>query len=141
MLEFYSTYFLPTSSTRARISVHLHARGAAERDSKVATALERAGHADVPEDKRSSLEQVEEYLKSKQLSEKDVASVVSEVKEIGLVQKAPVSETAAETNGTTAVESAVEIKDVRRYKASLSASSGPRAVKDVSEFEETDSKL
>lgn len=141
MLEFYRTYLLPSSTTRARLSVHLHARGAAERALKIAKALESSGLSDVPEGSRQSIEQLEAYLQKNKLDDEKLAAIVSEVKELGLVQKAPVIENGAEVDGPSAVETAVEIEDVRRYKASLPASSGPRAFKDVSEFEETDPKL
>lgn len=57
----------------------------------------------------------------------------------------PKSEEGATTNGEEAVPSngtvPVVIKDVRDFKAGLVASAGARPVKDLSEFEEIDSKL
>lgn len=44
-------------------------------------------------------------------------------------------------NGISAVASAEEITDVRVFKASLTASSGARPAKDLSEYEDTDAKL
>ncbi|RTE67947.1 hypothetical protein BHE90_017676, partial [Fusarium euwallaceae] len=41
----------------------------------------------------------------------------------------------------SAISTAVEITDVRVFKANLPASSGARPVKDVSEYEDTDAKL
>ncbi|RSL79660.1 hypothetical protein CDV31_017186, partial [Fusarium ambrosium] len=41
----------------------------------------------------------------------------------------------------SAMSTAVEITDVRVFKANLPASSGARPVKDVSEYEDTDVKL
>lgn len=142
MQELYNTYFNPASDRRARISVHLHARGAVELDTKIVDLLQKLDLNEVPVDKRQSLDQLEGYLKDEQkLSADKTTTLISEAKELGLKQAAPDAEPPATTNGVSAVESAVEITDVRLYKASLQASVGARPVKDLSEYEETDAKL
>ncbi|OAA74612.1 a-pheromone processing metallopeptidase Ste23 [Akanthomyces lecanii RCEF 1005] len=144
MIDFYNKHFHPSSNSRARISVHLHARGAVERDSKVVAALEQAGFADVPEQDRKSLDLVKAHLQAKHKpSNADLDSVVASIKELGLVQTAHPEDDAeaVASGGQCAVDTAQEIKDVRLYKSGLLASSGARPVKHLSEFEDTDSKL
>ena len=46
-----------------------------------------------------------------------------------------------EPSAGDAVATAQEVTDVRLYKAGLTASSGARPVKDISEYEDTDAKL
>lgn len=122
--------------------MHLHARGAVELDNKINGLLEKLSLNDVPAEKRGSLDALEEYLKDeKKLSADEASKAVAAAKELGLRQSAPDAEPTATTNGVSAVESAVEITDVRLYKASLQASVGARPVKDLREYEETDAKL
>ncbi|CAI6098997.1 unnamed protein product, partial [Clonostachys chloroleuca] len=131
MLEFYKTYISPSSPTRARISVHLHARGAREPDTKIIALLQQAGLEDVPEEQRQCIDLLEKYLtKDLGLPPDQVSSTVSEARECGL--KRAVSGTGAGdiANGSTAVSSAVEITDVRAFKSDLIASSEARPVKD-----------
>lgn len=144
MIEFYNKHFHPSSSSRARISVHLHARGAVERDSKVVDTLDKAGFADVPETDRKSLDLVKAHLQAKHKpSEAALDSVIASIKELGLVQTAHPEDDAeaVASDGECAVDTAQVIEDVRLYKSGLLASSGARPVKQLSEFEDTDSKL
>lgn len=146
MIEFYKTYISPSSTRRARISVHLHAQGAGELDTKVIKILQNAGLTDVPAEQRQSLDLLEKYVKEEvKLQEPKIASVLSELKEAGLTQAAP-EEDSNETpgdiaKGSNAVSAASEIKDLRRFKSGLMASSGARPVKDISEYWDPDSKL
>ncbi|KEY67145.1 hypothetical protein S7711_03006 [Stachybotrys chartarum IBT 7711] len=146
--DFYAQHFSPASKTRARISVHLHARGTGEVDTKVINLLAKSGLTDVPLEKRQSLDLLRDYLAGQgQLSEETRASVVSQAKELGVKPAAEglqADDGAPQQNGASgvgAVGSAQEIKDVRRFKAGLLASAGARPVKDVGEFEESDVKL
>uniref|UniRef100_A0A0B7KQ84 Uncharacterized protein n=1 Tax=Bionectria ochroleuca TaxID=29856 RepID=A0A0B7KQ84_BIOOC len=142
ILEFYKTYISPSSPTRARISVHLHARGASELDTRIIALLQQAGLEDVPEEQRQCIDLLEKYLtKDLGLPPDQVSSIVSEARECGL--KRAVSGTGAGdiANGSTAVSSAVEITDVRAFKSGLLASSEARPVKDFSEYEDRDSNL
>lgn len=144
MIDFYNKHLHPSSSSRARISVHLHARGAVERDNKVVETLSKAGFDGVPDGDRKSLDLIKAHLQAKHKpSDADLESVLASVKELGLVQTAhPEDDAEAVANGgECAVDTAQVIKDVRLYKSGLLASSGARPVKQLSEFEDTDSKL
>ncbi|KAJ6446345.1 a-pheromone processing metallopeptidase Ste23 [Purpureocillium lavendulum] len=143
MVEFYNQFFSPTSNTRARISVHMHARGAGELDLKVIDLLQSLGLKDVPREKRQNVGLLADYLKDDvKLSESERESITSKAKELGLSQMTHNDEVGASATGAvSAVDSAQEITDVRQFKAGLFASLGARPVKDLSEFEETDAKL
>jgi insulysin len=141
MLSFFDKYFSPSSSSRARLSVHLYARGSSELDTKVVDLLKNLGLEDVPKENRASLDLLEGHLKTGQSIPDDKrTSLLSQAKELGLPQKSPETEGAA-SDGISAVDSAIEITDGRQYKAGLQVSSGARPVKDLTEFEEADSKL
>lgn len=142
MIEFYNKFFSPSSSSRARISVHLHARGAGKLDLKIIDLLQSLELKDVPQEKRQSLDLLDNYLKEELgLPDGKRDSITSQAKELGLGQTTQDSVPGATTNGVSAVAAAQEIIDVRQYKAGLLASLGARPVKDLSEFEETDAKL
>lgn len=143
MVQFYKQYFAPSSSTRARLSVHMHARGAGEVDVKIIDVLQSAGLEDVPQEKRQDLKLLGGYLADDlKLPESQREAIVSKAKELGLSHM-PRGETAgaAMAEAGSAVDSAQEIKDVRQFKASLYASTGAMAVTDLCEFLETDAKL
>lgn len=91
MIEFYTTYIVPTSPARAKLAVHLAAQGVSEKP-------------------------------------KDAPAAEPEVK----IEEGPVP-----TNGTVPFI----VEDVRDYKARLVASAGARPARELSEFEDTDSKL
>lgn len=142
MKEFFDTYFSPSSPTRARISVHLKARGAGELDTKIINILEEHGLKDVPQEKRQSIDLLQAYLESeKSLASDKSKEVLEDIKKIGLSQAAHSEVADGSTSGVSAVDTAQEITDVRQYKAGLLASSGARPVKEISEFEESDAKL
>lgn len=146
MVEFYKTYISPSSPHRARISVHLHAQGAGELDTKVIKVLKGAGLLDVPPEQRQSLDLLEKHIKEKTPLEEDkIASIMSDLKEAGLTQAAPeedLDETPGDiAHGSNAINEATEIKDLRRFKAGLMTSSGAHPVKDISEYWDPDSKL
>ena len=143
MQEFYKTYISPSSSRRARVSVHLHARGASELDTKIIDLLVETGLKDIPAEQRQSLDLLEKYLKEvAQLSDDKVSSIIGQAKERGLKSIASDSEGPADvSNGSTAIGSATEITDIRRFRAGLSASPGARPVKEMHEYEDIDSKL
>lgn len=141
MLSFFDKYFSPSSKIRARLSVHLYARGSSEVDSKVVDLLKNLGLDDVPKESRASIDLLEGHLKNGQSVPDDKrASLLSQAKELGLPQTSPEVEGAA-SDDASAIDSAIEITDGRQYKASLQVSSGARPVKDLTEFEEADSKL
>ncbi|PON27902.1 insulysin [Trichoderma gamsii] len=140
MLEYFAKYFSPSSSSRARLSVHLYARGSSEVDSKIVDLLKNLGLEDVPKESRASLDLLEGHLKTGQsVSDDQRTTLLSQAKELGLPQASPKVETSS--NDTSAIDAAVEITDGRQYKAGLQVSSGARPVKDLKEFEEIDPKL
>ncbi|PHH91307.1 hypothetical protein CDD83_1011 [Cordyceps sp. RAO-2017] len=142
MVEFYNEFLNPSSSSRARISVHLHARGAGELDLKMIDLLRSSGLEDVPQEKRQCVDLLEDYLKAQSsVSREKRESIISEAKSLGLSHVAQSAESAGGEPGPSAVEAAQPITDVRQYKAGLLASAGARPVKHISEFEETDAKL
>lgn len=100
MVEFYGLYILPSSPSRAKLAVHLHAQGTS---------------------KKSSTAGIENDVKGLKLTSEDK-----------MVQETPV-----EGNGTKPWA----IDDVRAFKSKLGVTPGPQPVRDLSEFEETDSKL
>jgi insulysin len=140
MLEFFDKYFSPSSSSRARLSVHLYARGSSELDSKLVGLLKNLGLDDVPKESRASLDLLEGHLKTGQsIPDDQRASLLSQAKELGLPQASPKAETSSDE--AAAIDAAIEITDGRQYKAGLQVSSGARPVKDLKEFEEIDPKL
>jgi insulysin len=141
MLEYFDKYFSPSSSSRARLSVHLYARGSSEVDSKVVDLLKNLGLEDVPKESRASLDLLEGHLKTggQSVSDDQRTTLLSQAKELGLPQASPKVETSS--NDTSAIDAAIEITDGRQYKAGLQVSSGARPVKDLKEFEEIDPKL
>lgn len=142
IVEFYKEFFSPSSTKRARISVHLHARGAGELDTKIIEILLQAGLEDVPAEKRQSIDLLEKYLQQHAGLPKDKLSIiVAKAKESGLKQTADDKQPSTVPNGSTAGVSATEITDIRRFKSALMVSQGARPVKDFSEFEDIDAKL
>lgn len=95
MAEFFDHYISPASSSRSKLSIHLHAQGKAP--VAEGTAVEKA--TVVPESELKALTE------------------------------------------TTNNQEVVVIEDVRDFKARLTVSVGARSVKDLSEFEDLDSKL
>ncbi|ODA82847.1 hypothetical protein RJ55_01356 [Drechmeria coniospora] len=142
MVEFFGKYFSPSSHTRARISVHLHARGAGELDVKITSMLNASELHDVPQEKRQSLDLLDCHLKEAGLPDGKRESAVAQAKDLGLSQTSRSNEVDEPPMvGTSAVDSAQEITDVRQFKAGLLASQGARPARDLREFEETDARL
>lgn len=136
MIEFYNSYFHPSSTTRARLSVHLEAQGAGNLDTKVIGVLKENGPEDIPQEKRQSVHLLRSYLEGEMKKSSDALnSVIEGIKKLGLSQ-----DDQGEAVGGSAkiVDSAQGISDVRDFKAGLCVSAGAKAVKQISEFEETD---
>ena len=144
LIEFYNTYFSPSSQSRARISVHLHARNTPALDKEIIELLQKANLEDVPAKQRQSLDFLEKYLKETvQLEDSKVAAIIADAEKAGL--KPVTSEDDAKAgdiaSGSDAVNKATVIEDIRAFKSGLMASAGAQPVKDLSEFEDTDAKL
>lgn len=74
----------------------------------------------------------------------EVASGVSDIVKKGMESLGINGEKNAETSKEVKIDNGTTpflIKDVRELRARLQISAGPQAVKDISEFEELDSKL
>ncbi|KHO10570.1 a-pheromone processing metallopeptidase Ste23 [Metarhizium robertsii ARSEF 23] len=128
MIEFYNSYFHPSSTTRARLSVHLEAQGAGNLDTKVIGVLKENGPEDIPQEKRQSVHLLRSYLEGEMKKSSDALnSVIEGIKKLGLSQ-----DDQGEAVGGQG------ISDVRDFKAGLCVSAGAKAVKQISEFEETD---
>lgn len=142
MIDFYNVFLSPSSGSRARLSVHLHARGGGELDLKVTDLLRTSGLDDVPKEKRQSLDALGSCLEEKAgMSRSERESIISQAKSLGLSQTSATAEQGARQGKASAMESAQVITDVRQYKAGLVASQGARPVKELGEFEESDAKL
>ncbi|KAK9443958.1 uncharacterized protein VB005_02484 [Metarhizium brunneum] len=138
MIEFYNSYFHPSSTTRARLSVHLKAQGAGKLDTKVIEVLKENGAEGIPQEKQQSVHLLRSYLEGEmKMSSDALNSVIEEIKKLGLSQD---DQSEAVGGSANIVDSAKEISDVRDFKAGLWVSSGAKPVKQISEFEETDDK-
>lgn len=126
MVEFYK-FFSPSSSSRARISVRLHARGAGELDLEIINLLWSVGLSDVPQEMRQSLDLLDGHLKNEAgLPRSKRESIVSHAKELGFCHAAHNGVPEGTAKGApSAAECAQEINDMRRFKAGLLASVGP----------------
>lgn len=142
MQEFYGRFFNPESKERARISVHMHAQKAGQVDKQIIDLLVQSGYGDVPTEKRQSIELLKGHLhEERKLSREETESILCQAKELGLKQAASGAEPGEALRSARAVLDAIEIHDVRRFKADLLASAGARPVKDLSEYEDVDAKL
>ncbi|RCI10149.1 hypothetical protein L249_8413 [Ophiocordyceps polyrhachis-furcata BCC 54312] len=120
MVDFYDEFLSPSSSRRARLSVHLHARGAGELDMKVMDLLRASGVDDVPQANRSCLALLEGYLKDVAKVPTDRREVmIRQARELGLEPTAQSGESEGEESVGPALALAKEITDVRRYRAGL----------------------
>lgn len=133
------THFHPSSTTRSRLSVHLEALGL---NTKIVELLKDVKVENVAEEKLKSVDVLRGYLESEcNLDPKILNEVISKAQEIGVPQTTSDETNNGSTPDTIAVDTAQEIKDVRRFKAGLLVSSGVHPFKQVAEFEETDAKL
>lgn len=138
MIEFYLTYFHPSSTTRSRISVQLEALGL---DTMVHDLLKDLDVNDSSYEERQSQELLRSYLeKEMTLNPKVIDDVISKAGKYGLPEAIETEATNGSTKDTTAVDTAKEILDIRYFRTGLSASSGIRPVKRISEFGECKAK-
>lgn len=144
MQDFYRQYLDPSSKERARLSIHLHARGASELDKKIIDILQGLSLSDVPEEKRQSLDLLESHLKEdKKLDEVKLTEVLSKVQDAGLKNALAHNEESKEATllMADAVQSAKEITDAKTFKAGLESVSGGRPLNPLSKFEDIETKL
>lgn len=149
MIEFFKTYISASSPTRAKIAIYLYAQSCAETKEKAADLLKglkveseistKIQTVLMQHEKRRDTQGLKAYLaKDLKLSEDQVAAVIEAAKDLERPKVNGIAE-----NGTDAETSkeAVVITDVRAFRASLVASPGALPAKDMSEYEELDSKL
>ena len=183
MLDFYRTYFLPSSATRAKASVHLVAQASADdiaaktdvteqKEKLVSTLAQMLQQLGVGEADKSALgkrleavdvsggdvkgivEAVGGYLRETAGVAAEQVEQVMQQGQVVLAQVLPtlgikvkdvvVPDDAKDVNGAAEAQSpneTVVIEDVKAFKASMPLSAGARPVKDLSEFEELESKL
>jgi insulysin len=122
MLEFFKQYVHPASPVRAKLAIHLHAKGVSE----APTPVEQ-----LPNEVTAAVEKGVDMSKI----ESNLTETAS-----GVVPNGISSDSTA-TNGTAPSQQPYIIKDVREFRSRLPVSAGPQPVKDLSEFEELDSKL
>ena len=152
MLDFYNQYISAASPTRAKIAAYLYAQSCTETKAKVAELLKGL---DLEQEISAKIQDVllqrerrqdREFLKSYLI--KDVK--LPEDRADAIIEAAKTLEAGLKVNGVANGEDGaaaattrepVLITDVRAFKSTLVASSGARPVKDMSEYEEIDSKL
>ncbi|KAH6980474.1 insulin-degrading enzyme [Ilyonectria destructans] len=107
---------------------------------KIRRLLEGLGSQDPSPSIWQTVESLGDHLREAlKLPEKTITVLLEQAKLLGVKQTKPDEPRAL--NGTTAVDYAIEITDVRLFKSKLTASSGARPVKDLVEYEDTDAKL
>jgi insulysin len=120
MLEFFLHYIAPSSPVRAKLAIHLHARGVSE----VSTPVEKL---------------------PAEVSATGVNGTVEKGIDMLKIDSKPAGTTngvASDAGGPTAPVSEPHlIENIRDFRSRLVMSAGPQPVKDLSEFEELDSKL
>lgn len=127
MIAFFNEYVDPSSPARAKLAVHMHALGKS-----------KSANPAIVEEVKPIAEKLGEKVETvASIVANGVAKVEEELSKVGLVK---LGEGWKTENGGNGVE-AVEIKDVRHFKASLAVTPGPLPVKDISEFEDLEAKL
>jgi insulysin len=136
MIAFYKQVLDPSSSSRARVSVHLHAQGASELDQKMVELLQGLDLNDVPPETRRSVNLLESYLKTDvKMADVKVAEVMEKAENAGLTRALQESESRETVVlNADAVQSAAEITDVDQFKAGLKAVDGGRPPKPPSRY-------
>lgn len=131
MITFFNEYVDPTSAARAKLAVHMHALGKSKSAIEAEAAVPIEAIKPLAEKMGEKVEAVEQILVD------GVKQVEEELSKFSLIDNKKNDTLAVEVNGSQPVE----IKDVRQFKASLAVTPGPIPVKDITEFEELDSKL
>ena len=178
MKDFYSNYILPSSATRAKLSIHmvgqatplptrsidqaliliaefLQARGVPLDEAQLVSRFQEANIAN------NNMSEVVAVMKTyltedAKIDEKEVDTILNEG--MTFMQAAATKENndntgmaASKSNDANGEKKEIEstqspitpalISDAYAWKTSMTASSGPQPVKDLSEFEETEPKL
>ena len=159
MVEFFNRHIHPSSPHRAKLALHFVAQAKSDvstrQISELVAALDLDGDAAAvaatdlqarlsaaDHDEAKEVEKLKEYLlHDLKVTESKIDAAVEAWKKLhdqneglnGVVKDAPLPS----SNGTTAVV----IDDIRDYKAGLTVSAGARPVRDLSEYEDLESKL
>jgi len=112
MIQFFEHYVSPSSTKRAKLAIHLHAQGSSAAPPTTSNLVEKTAMV------------VAEGLKALKEGSSNVDDTIAKTED---------------TNGVAA--NAYVIGNVRDFKSMLAVSAGPQPVKDLSEFEDIDSKL
>lgn len=117
MIDFFMHYICPSSPTRAKLAIHLHARGISE----------------TPTSPEAIPNGIISYI------EKEVEADALRTGSNVVINPESVIPQVNGANGATRTPYVIE--NVREFRSRLAVSAGPQPVKDLSEFEELDSKL
>jgi insulysin len=118
MVEMFRHYISPSSPARAKLAIHLYAKGVSSDSSPSDTPV-----LTVP--------------KMTQIVEKGI----SMLKLGSSVEKATEGDNSAADPADEKSQNIYIIEDVREYKSRLAVTPGPQPMKDLSEFEDIDAKL
>ncbi|KAJ5318143.1 hypothetical protein PENANT_c043G01376 [Penicillium antarcticum] len=167
MIAFYRQYIDPSSTTRAKLAIHLNAQADASKPSEkrvsLVTALSKqldvAGFKVDPTRFATAFEEVEMTVIDKSqvifilktflttemsVSPQELEPVIKKLEhDLGpqLKELGLVSSTDEQGLANGNVSKAISITDVPTFKASLPVSTGPVSVTDLTEFEDFDAKL
>jgi len=153
MMEFYNRFIKPSSPQRAKTAVYLYAQSTSGGQELVADLLKKLSletevstqvrAALLQSEKRNDTAALKTYLKEQlKLSEGQISAVVKAAQSPEINAKVNgVTHDGADGVASPSPAKAVIINDVRAYKAALTASSGARPAKELSEYEDIDSKL
>ncbi|KAJ5104328.1 hypothetical protein NUU61_001675 [Penicillium alfredii] len=169
LIAFYRQYIDPSSSTRAKLSIHLNAQSSSHADSAtpsdkrsrlvevVSKQLEAAGLAVDGTRLGTSFQEldltvvdpsrvlyvVKNFLATELTpSQEQIAPVVEKLeRNLGLQLKQLGLDLSRDEQAVNGTTAAVAITDVPTFKASLPVSSGPVPVSDITEYEDCDAKL
>jgi insulysin len=125
MLEFFLRYIATSSPARAKLAIHLHARGVSE----VSTPIEKIPAEVNATEVNGTIENGIGMLKI----DSELAGIMNGV--------TPNCVASGASRPRTPVSEPYLIENIRDFRSRLAVSAGPQPVKDLSEFEELDSKL
>jgi insulysin len=152
IIEFFNEFISNKSPSRAKLAVHLYARGSIQSQQALEDLLERLdGETEETKDVvrvallepvvRSDTKALRGCLEGLKLSKDKIAAIMTATEDPATALKGSEDASKNASAPFKALPEPVYIRDVRSYKASLQASCGARPAKDVTEFEEIDAKL
>jgi insulysin len=153
MIAFYNHYINPSSTHRAKVAVYLYAQSTTEGKEKVAELVKALG---LPSEASAKIQAAllqpakrNDVVALRKLVTEELK--LPESKAMAILEAAKLPDLSVQVNGAvtgdetdpvpTANGPPVLITDVRAFRASLVASSGARPAKELSAYEDIDSKL